>query len=172
MTPEEKHEKTITCYIDYTGPLGGLIEKNRIKTDITVKESKSILYPVNDMKLLPVYSDQPGDITYPVYSIEEIVIEKLCSILAPARHEPRDIYDLWYILEQGTVDMDFLTEGFLKKCEFKGLVPQDINNQIDEKEARYKKLWEKRLRNQLSQLPQFDNVYRALKRYVRKLNLL
>lgn len=171
LNPEsQKFKNTITLYIQYAGPLGGMISKNNIKVDITIKEL--VIYPVNPVKLLPLYSDQPGNITFPVYSPEEIMIEKICSILDPARHEPRDVYDIWHLLEHGGVELHTLRDDFFKKCKFKQLEKDYLKIQVDKKDPVYQKLWEVRLGNQMTGLPPFDNVYRAIKRHLRKAQLI
>lgn len=171
VNPEyEEHENTITCYINYIGPFGGMIERNQMKTNITVKEL--LLYPINDGKLLLLYSDQPKNITYPVYSLEEIVIEKLCCILDSARHEPRDIYDFWCLMEDKEVTLEALVNAFSQKCEFKQLEVNRLKEQVEKKEAVYKNLWETRLKKQMVRLPPFENVYRTVKRHLRKTKLV
>ncbi len=165
----EKFQNTVTCYMNYTGPLGGRIERNEIKIDITVREL--LLYPIVNRRLLPLYSDQPQNVAYPVYSLEEIVIEKLCSILDPARHEPRDIYDFWWLMEHSGISLKFLSNNFSQKCEFKKLEVTNFKNQVRKKESIYKQLWEKRLKNQMPNLPLFESVYRTVRKHLRIANL-
>jgi predicted nucleotidyltransferase component of viral defense system len=166
---DREFENTVTCYVSYVGPFGGMMERNRIKTDITAKEL--LLCPIKAKGLLPHYSDQPENVTYPVYSVEEIVLEKLRSILNPARNEPRDVYDLWYILEREKVDVGLLASDFKKKCQFARIALRNMAGLLKEKEHVYEKLWEGRLRQQMPRLPDYEGVSRSLQKRLRELEL-
>jgi predicted nucleotidyltransferase component of viral defense system len=62
-----------------------------------------------------VYTDYP-DFKIPVESLEEIVAEKLRSLLE--RKKSRDFYDVWRLLQSGP-NLEKLKTLFLEKCIFK-----------------------------------------------------
>lgn len=167
---EEEHEDSLTFYVNYSGPFGASIERNEIKIDITLKEL--LQFPTPSMLLLKEYSDQPEDIKVKTYSLEEIVIEKVCSLLSSYRKEPRDVYDLWYLLKFKLIDLPFLVQPFEEKSEFKNLDSRNLKVQLDAKEPTYRKLWDQRLRNQVVELPQFEHVYREIRRHLRGAQLI
>jgi len=137
-----------------------------------VTKDEVLLFPPESKSLFQEYSDQKSQVILKVYSLEEIVVEKLCSLLDTARSEPRDVYDTWFLLNSGNIDLDFLENWFSQKCKFKKMNPENLKAQLDKKEPLYKRLWEIRLRDQLPKLPYFETVYRELKQNLRKARLL
>lgn len=166
---EEESRESLTFYVNYSGPFGQDITRGEIKLDVTLKELLQFSTPTQS--LFREYSDYPGDIKVKTYSLSEIVIEKMCSLLSRYRKEPRDVYDLWYMLKHKLVDLAFLAHPFGAKCRFKNLDSRDLKTQLDAKEKIYKKLWEQRLRDQILELPHFEQVYRETKRYLRNAHL-
>lgn len=161
---------TYTFYINYSGPLGADITRGEIKTDITLKET--IIYVPIQRGLLNEYNEY-SDLTYEnklfIYDIREVFIEKLCCVLAPSRNEPRDIYDLWYLIVNELVpDPNLLTQEFTKKAQSKLLSGGALKASLDKKEDTYAKLWASRLKHQINLLPDFNRVYRELKRELKK----
>lgn len=47
----------------------------------------------------------------------------------------------------------------------------EICSEFSKKEARLRKTWESRLSTQMAYLPEFDNVYRSVKRAFRQANI-
>jgi len=167
---EEEHEESLTFYVNYSGPFGASIERNEIKIDVTLKEL--LQFPAPSLSLLKEYSDQPDDIKMKTYSLEEIAIEKVCSLLSSYRKEPRDVYDLWYLLKFKLIGLAFLAQPFEEKCKFKNLDSRNLKAQLEAKEPTYRKLWDQRLRDQVAQLPYFEQVYREIRRHLRSVQLI
>jgi len=168
---DETGEESFTFYINYSGPLGTKISKRDIKINITFgehivcgTEEKAILRNYEE------YSDLPEDKELRVYSIEEILIEKLCCILDRDRHEPRDIYDLWYLVNEGLVDLGNIKSAFLQKAKHKKTNPHNFQKILKHKEKIYAAHWENRLKGQLpgGHVPPFDGVYREIRRAFKK----
>jgi len=164
---DETGEHSFTFYINYSGPLGADIHKRDIKVNITFGEQivcgtveKSIL------KNYEEYSDLPEQKKLHVYSIEEIFIEKLCCILDRARHEPRDIYDLWYLLNEGSVKLGDIKCDLMQKARHKKAHPNNFSEILEHKKRTYAASWENRLKHQLpgGQVPPFDGIYRKIRR--------
>ena len=55
----------------------------------------------------------------------------------------------------------------VRKLEFRGLTLAEVSKEFRIKEARYKKLWQVRLAAQMAELPEFDTIYRAVRRAFR-----
>ena len=166
------HENSHTFYLGYEGPLPGAAVKEA-KVDITIQEK--IVFPVATSSVLKAYKeyeDLPDDARIGVYSINEIVAEKIVALLDPARNEPRDLYDLWYLSTNKYVDLADLSEAVDLKMKFRKKELSDVKDGLIRKEARLKKLWNVRLATQMALLPEFDEVYRSLVRELRHAGFL
>jgi len=166
------HENSHTFYLGYEGPLPGAAAKEA-KVDITIQEK--IVFPVATSSVLKAYDeyeDLPDDARIGVYSINEIVAEKIVALLDPARNEPRDLYDLWYLSTNKHVDLADLSEAVDLKMKFRKKELSDVKAGLIRKEARLKKLWNVRLATQMAFLPEFDEVYRSLERELRHAGFL
>lgn len=162
------HENSHTFYLAYEGPLPGAAGKE-VKVDITIRER--IVFPVEALPVLKVYDeyrDIPTDAMIGVYSLNEIAAEKIVALFDPARNEPRDLYDLWRLTGNGLVNPADLTHAVASKAEFRNRTMTDAKDIFLRKEARLKKLWSVRLSAQMAELPEFDEVYRAVTRELRK----
>jgi predicted nucleotidyltransferase component of viral defense system len=166
------HENSHTFTLGYEGPLPGTTVKET-KVDITIRET--IVFPVATspvLKAYPEYEDLPDDASVSVYSINEIVAEKIVALLDPARNEPRDLYDLWYLSTNKYLDLADLSEAVDLKMKFRKKALADVRGVLIRKEARLKKLWNVRLSTQMALLPEFDEVYRASLRELRQAGFL
>jgi len=126
--------------------------RTKIKLDLTKSENEKILLPLTMKDIIHPYSDNCQAIIK-VYSLEEIVAEKIRSLFQRTR--PRDLYDVWYLW--GKVDKEKLSKVLPEKCKFKK-VGIDINNFENRKED-FANAWESSLNYQLKDLPDFDNVF-------------
>lgn len=168
----EAQSNTHTVYIGYEGPLPGT-QRKRIKTDVTIREV--LVFEVENRPVLrgyAEYSDLPENALVPVYSLEEIAAEKVVALLDPARNEPRDLYDIWYIVERSLLDLRDLVSAVECKLRFRGRELADVQGSFLAKESPYRGRWESCLSYQMAQLPEFDGVYRAVKRALRQAELL
>ncbi|MGC9334624.1 MAG: nucleotidyl transferase AbiEii/AbiGii toxin family protein [Anaerolineae bacterium] len=116
------------------------------------------------------YSDFPVEITLPTYTLEEILTEKLCALMG--RTEPRDLYDVYWILEWGDADLSFLSADLAAKCEHKGQDVGQFDRILSTKEATMQRLWESRLAVQVPDLPHLNEILRAVRRHLRGLDLI
>jgi hypothetical protein len=67
--------------------------------------------------------------------------------------------------------MDHLTEAICQKLDFRGKPCKDLESAILQKETRLKALWARRLAYQMPMLPEFENVFRAIRRTLHQANL-
>jgi predicted nucleotidyltransferase component of viral defense system len=162
------HENSHTFYLAYEGPLPPARWKT-VKTDITIRER--IVLPLEDRPVLrgyEEYRDLPEDAGVRVYSLDEVAVEKTVALLDRARNEPRDLYDLWFLTAGGHVCLSDLVDPVARKLEFRGLTLVQVGREFAAKEARYRKLWQVRLAPQMADLPEFDAVYREVRRALRQ----
>jgi uncharacterized protein len=165
----QKHENSYTLYLRYQGPLP---KANDVKVDITLRET--LVYPLQERAVLRGYeefTDLPEDRRLLAYSLEEITAEKTLALADKARNEPRDLYDLWHLTWNEGIELGPLASGMRQKLEFRGKPCEALADAIRAKEARLKALWEKRLGNQMTELPEFEEVFRAVQRTLRKADL-
>jgi len=103
--------------------------------------------------LHPLYGDIPS---YPLKVMDEreILAEKLALLFE--RNDPKDVYDLWFLLKKG-VKMDF-SLAWRKLGEKKN--KQEILNQITLFENRWKEL-----KFFVLDLPKFEKIKKELKSY-------
>lgn len=165
------HENSHSFYLAYEGPLPRGPGKS-IKTDITIHER--IGFPPEERPILrgyDEYRDLPENARVHVYSLNEIAAEKTVALLDRARNEPRDLYDLWFLTANGHVRLPDLLDQVGRKLQFRGLTLAEVGKEFRAKEGRYKRLWQVRLAAQLVELPEFEAVYRAVKRMLRQAGL-
>jgi predicted nucleotidyltransferase component of viral defense system len=155
--------------LGYDGPLHKSSgQKNNIRVDIAFEE-ELVSEPMHN-KMLTIYSDDI-DTELSVYSLEEIISEKLRSILQ--RGKSRDYYDVWVLLKNYKKDFsnDKLWGILKKKCQFKGIptpTTDDFFNGERVEEARL--FWERGLAHQLNDLPDFDKVLKELEDLIRAIS--
>jgi predicted nucleotidyltransferase component of viral defense system len=104
---------TYTFYLRYTGPLPG---NNDVKVDVTINEV--LFFPLDDRPVLrgyPEFADLPENRAILVYSLNEIAAEKTVALTDPARNEPRDLYDLWYLTKNDEVQLDHIVPAICQK---------------------------------------------------------
>lgn len=159
---------TAQLKLGYDGPLRKASgQKNNIRVDISFDE-KIHTDPVNKA-VFKRYTDDI-DATIRVYILEEIIAEKLRSILQ--RGKSRDYYDVWILLKDYKKDFSskLMIEIMKKKCKDKNIPVPKIEDffvpaSIDEA-GRY---WERGLAHQVANLASFDIVVGELKSMLRKI---
>lgn len=161
----ERHQSgSVAFYIYYIGPLGGKIEGKSVKIDIT--RGEKVLYDTLWKEILNTYSDKPAfSQTLQCYALEEVVVEKMVALMG--RTQPRDVYDLWYLIEENHVEIEFIKAEFEIKAKHKGHNPDDFIKVWDRKTKQFGTLWKQYLTHQIADLPDYDGVVRAINRHFR-----
>ena len=151
--------------LGYDGPLRKSSgQKNNVRVDIAFEEVL-VCEPVK-RKLLSGYSDDI-DAELEIYSLEEIISEKLRSILQ--RGKSRDYYDVWILLKEYRKDFSNkrIWEILKEKCKFKDIpspkVEAFFEKERTEEAGRY---WERGLAHQLNDLPDFEKVLQELRELI------
>lgn len=83
-----------------------------VKGDITIRER--LVFPLEDRPVLRAYeeyTDLPEDVKIRVYSLGEIAAEKVVALMDRARNEPRDLYEVWYLVSGRHVDLADLVQA-------------------------------------------------------------
>jgi len=122
-----------------------------IKIEINLYETL-IFSPV----LRPIhhgYSDKiflvPNEL--PCYSIEEVLSEKIRSLIQRSYTAPRDFFDIWYLTRNNpNIDYSLVVDGFHGKMKFKGLTFTGIDQLINPaNDKSLKAAWKYSLSHQL-----------------------
>jgi uncharacterized protein len=165
---EEKMHTTgnFSFYIGYSGPLRGKIDKKDIKVDIC--QSEKICCEIQILTAINDYSDLKEEYNIECYSINEILSEKLRSLMQ--RTIPRDLFDIWYFLYTEKKDILDIADYFSEKTVFKRLKPKDFLKTVIDKKEKFETQWDNNLKMQLKELPDFNSVWRELQKHFKKLD--
>jgi len=166
----DARSNTHTFYLGYDGPIQRAGTRPEIKVDITIKEHVSFGIAMRPILKYDEYSDLPGNARVGVYSLEEISVEKIMALTAPARNEPRDLYDLWQLTKTFGVRLRDLRAALEDKLRFKerSLL---AGNELDAKRDKLDRGWQTRLSHQVAKLPEFEEVFRTVQRELRQAQL-
>lgn len=151
-----------TFHLRYQGPLPAT---NDVKVDITIDEK--ICFPLQEAPILRQYDrfdDLPHGPIIRVYGLDEMVVEKIAALSDRARNEPRDLYDLWYLLECKKFWLPGMKPELEEKLAFRKRSITRVLEDTVSKEDRLRRLWKPRLAQQISELPPYDNVFRDVLR--------
>ncbi|MBC8185770.1 nucleotidyl transferase AbiEii/AbiGii toxin family protein [candidate division KSB1 bacterium] len=162
----EYEDGGLNFFVSYIGPLGGMGTNKRVKADISRSEKLQFEPTRNNVFL--TYSDQEKHELL-CYSLEEILIEKMRSVLQ--RMQARDFYDIWCLTEIYNIEIDFYVNDFISKCENKKLNPSDFFTKLEQRLPQYKARWQKSLKEQIHNLPEFEKVERETLRHLRKIKI-
>jgi uncharacterized protein len=159
-----RHARNDTFYFNYQGPLPA---PKRVKLDVT--RGETIVFPLEDKRVLKTYeeyTDLPADgPLLRVYALHEIVVEKTLAVTDGARREPRDLYDLWFILRERHLEHpEEVIAGLNRKLASRdGRANDVLVTRLERVEAVLRKGWETRLGVQVDMLPGFEDCFRDVK---------
>lgn len=159
----EHEDGGLNFYISYIGPLGGQGNNKKVKVDISRSE-KLEFSPVMQTVILR-YSDLTEHQLL-CYPLEEVLVEKMRTVMQ--RMQARDFYDIWYLLEQHGMNINFYIKEFANKCESKKLNPADFQKKLAERMPQYKGRWQSSMKEQIQNLPDFDQAEREVMRHLKK----
>jgi len=158
----EHEDGGINFYISYVGPLGGFGNNKKVKVDIS-KSEKLEFEPVIKPAIIE-YSDEE-EYNLLCYPLEELLVEKLrCTM---QRTQPRDYYDIWYLVEVEKMEVEYFTNEFRNKCNSKEQNPDDFHEKLEQKLPQYKARWQKSMSDQIKDLPDFEQVEREVSRKIK-----
>ncbi|GHT58976.1 hypothetical protein AGMMS50239_04610 [Bacteroidia bacterium] len=160
----EHEDGGINFYISYIGPLGGQGSNKRIKVDIS--RSEQLVFEPVMQNVFTAYTDLEEHQLL-CYPLEEVLVEKMRSIMQ--RMQARDFYDLWYLLHIHEMEVDFYLSELKTKCESKGLKAENFLTKLNARLPQYKGRWQSSLKEQIKDLPDFEQVEREVMRHLKKL---
>ncbi len=162
----EHEDGGINFYISYVGPLGGQGNNKKVKVDIS--RSEQLVFEPVLKDVLTGYSDQE---THQLlcYPLEEVLVEKMRCVMQ--RMAARDFYDIWYLLVVHEMNVEFHMNEFANKCANKKLNHVDFQKKLAERLPQYKGRWESSMKEQIQNLPDFDQVEREVMRHLKKLKI-
>lgn len=160
----EHEDGSVNFYISYIGPLGGQGNNKRVKVDIS--RSEQLVFESIKKDVFIGYSDLEEHQLL-CYPLEEVLVEKMRSVMQ--RMQARDFYDIWYLLEEHAMDVDFYLIEFEAKCKNKNILYTDFPKKLDERLPQYKGRWKSSMSEQIKNLPDFDQVEREVLRHFKKL---
>ncbi len=158
---EEAHQGRV----EYTGPRGRLGgSQPRIRLDLTIYEK--LVLPSENRTVHHPYSDASDlGIVVPVYTLEEMLAEKLRAMLRRAR--ARDLYDVWQLFTRcaGMLDLERARHALAEKARYKGFTFNSMADFITpENRQTWARSWEPTLYRQVSVLPEYDHVVAEVER--------
>ncbi len=162
---ETQHDTgNFNFYLSYTGPLGGTGANKDIKVDISKDEL--IYNSPEEKQIIKTYSDLEEAYSILCYPLGEVIAEKMRSLMQ--RTAPRDIYDLWYLFEVEGLDIEDYIFAFQDKSKHKSYEPNKLIHVIEQKKITFAKHWKDHLANQMYEIPDFNDVWRKLRKHWRK----
>lgn len=144
-----------------------------IKLDIN--HTEEIISPIQKRKIFHSYSDKEAfnSCTINTYAIEEVLAEKLRSLIQRKYTSPRDCYDIWYLKNNiQNLDWDLIKDGFFKKMANKAIEFEGVEQLINLKKERILKAhWQNQLSKQFpkNKIPVFDIVLPELSCFLTQL---
>ena len=153
----QQHQNSHTFYMTFTGPLR---RRREFKVDVT--KTEEIVDVLERKPILKTYDvfDFPLDRSVQIYSVNEIVAEKVLALTDPKRSQPRDLYDLWHLHTEELVELSDLAEAIARKLKFRGRSAEGLAEAFENKEKVLKTTWKTRLDPQMAETPEFDDVFR------------
>ena len=159
----EKQKTRLQFFVVYDG-FSELSLNKRVKIDFAA-DSGFFQKPVLK-KLYCGYGDMRG--LAPklfVYTLEAIVTDKIGTILSTTRTEPRDLYDLWFLLKNCSLDFSAIKSNFKSKFGYDvdwTVIAPNLYNLM------YKERWSRRLSRQITNPPDVDNVLKKTEQSLKK----
>lgn len=137
----------------------------KVKIEIILYEL--VLFPVSKRDVTHQYSDKLTEnaLQVPCYSIEEVLAEKMRSLIQRSYTAPRDFYDIWYLSKHfPELDYNPIVKTFHKKLAFKGYTFSGIEQLINpENDKHLSAAWKNSLAHQITEeLPDFETVKNEL----------
>ncbi|OMP74994.1 MULTISPECIES: nucleotidyl transferase AbiEii/AbiGii toxin family protein [unclassified Chitinophaga] len=155
---------SIGFYINYIGPLQANLNSRDVKIDIT--RGEILEFPTEQKRIFILYSDLPEEsFSLQCYSLSEVLIEKMAALMG--RTEPRDLYDFWYLNELERIDTKYHKPEFERKARNKGHNPAEFEKRVLVKEKNLEQGWQRKLEDQVYDLPKFVDIFRESKRYLK-----
>lgn len=165
LTRSAEGEEALVAKVFFVGP--SMPRTIQPVAEIHLSYFEEVVNPPEKREIIHPYSDAFQQEIW-VYSLEEILGEKLRAILQQRNRipRPRDFYDVWRLFrEKGDIfDPLEVKKVFLEKCRFKQVEfgsPRDFfDSGLME---RNQTAWRASVKNQIKNVPEFEEVITELK---------
>jgi predicted nucleotidyltransferase component of viral defense system len=131
-----------------------------IKIEVILYEK--MIFPPDKATVIHNYSDVLTKGEIPIYSIAEMLAEKIRALIQRSYIAPRDYYDIWYLSQNiENIDWQQVMRAFYEKAAYKNIqvtgIEQFINPQNDKI---LKAAWKNSLEHQIEngKLPDYEKV--------------
>jgi predicted nucleotidyltransferase component of viral defense system len=108
----------------------------------------------------------------PIYSINEVLAEKIRALIQRSYTAPRDYFDIWYLSKNvENIDWKEVVKGFHQKVEYKKLQFLGVEQLINENHDKIlKTAWKNSLEHQIEngKLPEYETVREDLKKLLER----
>lgn len=178
-TQSKDEEQGYKIYIHYWGAdhrKNDLPSENKANWHHTIKldinHTEDIIFPVKQLSINHNFSDKLNFTNAIVksYSIEEVLSEKLRSLIQRKYTSPRDCYDIWYLKNNyGNLDWSEIKKAFFIKTESKNIIFEGVEQLLNSKKEKVlKHHWNNQLANQFSKesFPDYNTVISELKQFL------
>jgi len=152
-------------------------EPNRWQTSIKIEIIlyEKMIFAPELANILHSYSDKLTENAQnlPIYSISEVLSEKIRALIQRSYTAPRDYFDIWYLSKHiENIDWQEVVKGFHKKVEYKNLQFSGVEQLINENNDKIlKSAWKNSLEHQIEsgKLPEYEEVRDKLKILFKKI---
>ena len=146
-------------------------EPNRWQTSIKIEIIlyEKMIFSPEIANVIHNYSDKLTENAQniPIYSINEVLAEKIRALIQRSYTAPRDYFDIWYLSKHvENIDWKEIVKGFSKKVEYKNLQFSGVEQLINENNDKIlKSAWINSLEHQIEngKLPEYEIVRNDLK---------
>ncbi len=169
---EVSGEEAFNARVEYRGPSNPSSGLPRIQFDLTYYED--VVLPPEDRKILHFYTDSLRGARAWSYSLDEVLAEKMRSILQQRTRvpRPRDFYDLWWVLKNKDCDRKAVRQAFTRKCELKKVPFKGVGDFFGKDILeRNSAAWEASIGRQVKDVPSFKLVVKELRAGLERLLL-
>lgn len=144
-------------FIEYSGYDEIIGAPKEVRLDLAM--DMDLFGDTEEGKLFASYSDlKDSGGTFPVMTLNTLLAGKLGLLMDTTRKEPRDIFDIWFLLnrlDQFDFDLGRMRKAFKQKYGFEPSLAL-LNPHLSE--LAYKGRWEMRLAKQIADLPPVERV--------------
>ena len=148
----ESRNDRIQLFIAYTGFDEIVGPPKQIKVDFTM--NRSAFGEIADKKIIPSYSDLKFEYgTLKVMTLNTILANKFGMLADSTRNEPRDIFDIWFLLKRAQefdCDQGKILDFYKQKYGFRPAI-QTLRSGLHKKS--FEQSWLMRLSKQVANLP-------------------
>lgn len=160
-----EHINSHTFYMSYTGPMR---RERSFKVDMT--RTEKLVFDLEAKPIIRTYDvfDFPDGRAVQTYALDEVATEKILALTDPARNQPRDLFDIWKLSEDFGLEPEHLASAVAQKLQFRGRGAENLMEAFERKEKALRSTWKTRLDPQMAETPEFEDIYREVKRLFRQ----